>query len=172
MKIVRLISILVLGFTLVACGSAQAGSSNSGIANAKSQPTAIQAPAIQAAATQIKTNSVDLVRTDSQGAVEFSVQPLNLDSPGDAITFDVSMNTHSVDLSMDLSALATLSTDNGYSVQGVSWDGALGGHHVSGKLTFPPSVDGKSILDGATKLTLSIKNVDAPERIFIWDLAK
>ncbi len=162
MKIVRLISLLVLGFTLVACGSAQAGSSNSGIAIAKSQPTATQAGSVAG----------NLIRTDSQGAVEFSVQPLNLDSPGDVITFEVSMNTHSVDLSMDLSTLATLSADNGYSVQGISWDGALGGHHVSGKLSFPARTDGKSILDGATKLTLSIKNVDGQERIFSWDLTK
>ena len=162
MKIARLISVLVLGFTLVACGSAQAGSSNSGIASANSQPTATQAGSV----------SDDLIRTDSQGAVEFSVQPLNLDNPGDSIVFEVSMNTHSVDLRMDLSTLATLSADNGYSVQGVSWDGTLGGHHVSGKLSFPARSDGKSILDGATKLTLSIKNIDAPERIFSWDLTK
>ncbi len=162
MKIVRLISLLVLGFTLVACGSAQAGSSNSGIAIAKSQPTATQAGSVAG----------NLIRTDSQGAVEFSVQPLNLDSPGDVITFEVSMNTHSVDLSMDLATLATLTTDNGASVQGVSWDGPRGGHHVSGTLIFPASIAGKSILDGASKLTLIIKGLDAAERDFSWDLPK
>ncbi len=45
-----------------------------------------------------------------------------------------------------------------------------GGHHVSGTLSFPASVEGKPVLDGATKLTLTIKSVDAPERVFIWDL--
>ena len=38
--------------------------------------------------------------------------------------------------------------------------------HVSGMLIFPATVDDKSILDGATKPTLAIVNVDAPSRVF------
>ncbi|OGO11197.1 MAG: hypothetical protein A2032_05095 [Chloroflexi bacterium RBG_19FT_COMBO_49_13] len=163
MKKLHILLVIILGLTLVACGPAQERiSTNPEVASAKSQPTA----------TQSQPVSDDMVRTDDQGAVEFSVQPLNLDSPGDSLTFEVSMNTHSVDLSMDLATLATLKADNGNSAQGVSWDGPLGGHHVSGKLTFPASNDGKPILDGATRLTLTIKNVDAPERIFTWELPK
>jgi WD40 repeat protein len=101
------------------------------------------------------------------------VEPLNLDTPGDVLTFEVSMNTHSVNLSMDLSTLAIMNTDNGNSVQAVSWDGGTeGGHHVSGNLSFPATNNGKPILDGAKELTLTIKDVDAPERVFTWELSQ
>lgn len=50
------------------------------------------------------------------------------------------------------------------------WDAPRGGHHVEGKLIFPATQNGNSILDGATKLTLTITNVDAPTRIFEWEL--
>jgi hypothetical protein len=114
----------------------------------------------------------DLARTDQQGAVVVEVTPINLDNPGQTLDFQVSLNTHSVDLSMDLAALARLSTDNGNSVQGISWDAPKGGHHVSGKLSFPATLNGKTFLDGATQLTLTIKNLDAPTRLFTWSLTK
>ncbi len=161
MKKLSLLMVLVLGLILVACGSAQTGISvNPGVASAKSQPTS----------SQSGSNSDELIRTDDQGAVAFSVQPTNLGSADDNLKFEVSMNTHSVDLSMDLASLATLTTDKGVSVSGLSWNGPSGGHHVSGTLSFPASNAGKSILDIATKLTLTIKNIDAPERTFTWDL--
>ncbi|MBI4759721.1 MAG: hypothetical protein ACOYYF_15195 [Chloroflexota bacterium] len=111
-----------------------------------------------------------LTRIDQQGAVIVEVTPLNLDAPSDQLEFDVVMNTHSVDLSMDLATLATLTTDTGVTVQATLWDAPRGGHHVAGKLLFPATNDGKSILEGATKLTLTIVGVDAPSRVFEWDL--
>ncbi len=110
------------------------------------------------------------MRSDSQGAVTVDVTPLNLDHPSDQIEFEVAMNTHMVDLSMNLAALATLTTDTGFSVPASAWDAPAGGHHVSGKLVFPAALNGKSILEGAGKLTLTILNVDAPSRIFEWQL--
>jgi hypothetical protein len=112
----------------------------------------------------------DLTRTDQQGAVIVEITPLNLDDPSDQLEFDVSMNTHSIDLGMDLATLATLTTDTGITVQATLWDAPLGGHHVSGKLIFPALKDGKSILEGAAKLTLTIVNVDAASRVFEWEL--
>ncbi len=107
---------------------------------------------------------------DSQGAVTVIVKPLDLADQENELKFEVALETHSVDLSMDLAALATLTTDTGLTVQAILWDAPRGGHHVSGSLSFPASVDGKAILDGASKLTLIIKDVDAPERTFTWDL--
>jgi hypothetical protein len=52
----------------------------------------------------------------------------------------------------------------------ISWIGTPAGHHVSGKLVFPATKDGKPILEGATKLTLTILNVDVPSRLFEWML--
>lgn len=112
----------------------------------------------------------DLTRMDEQGAVVVSVTPLNLDQPADTLNFDVSLETHSVDLSMDLAVLSTLTTDDGKSVTPIIWDAPMGGHHVSGTLSFPALLEGTSILDGAKTLTLTMKDVAAPERIFIWEL--
>jgi hypothetical protein len=109
-------------------------------------------------------------RTDQQGAIIFEITPLNLDAPTDTFEFDVVLTTHSIDLSMDLATLSTLTTDTGVSVDATLWDAPLGGHHVEGKLIFPATKDGKLILEGSTKLTLTIVNVDAPTRIFEWEL--
>ena len=88
----------------------------------------------------------------------------------ESLEFSIVLTTHSIDLSMDLAATATLSTDTGVNVNSTLWDAPRGGHHVEGKLIFPATQNGNSILDGATKLTLTITNVDAPTRIFEWEL--
>lgn len=111
-----------------------------------------------------------VMRTDEQGAIIFEVTPLDLASSADTLSFDIALTTHSIDLIMDLAATATLTTDTGITVQASLWDAPRGGHHVSGKLIFPATKDGKSILDGATKLTITILNVDAPSRVFEWEL--
>lgn len=115
-------------------------------------------------------SSDEMTRTDEQGAVIFTVTPLNIGTPADMLEFDVSMSTHSVDLSMDLAILSTLTTDTGVSVQPTIWDAPRGGHHVQGKLIFPSAQDGTSILEGASKLTLTIVDVDAASRVFEWEL--
>jgi len=130
----------------------------------------IQPSTTPTAAEYIPLNEAGLTRTDEQGAVVVDVSPINLSAPGETIDFEVGRNTHSVDLSMDLATLATLKTDTGLTAVPVSWDGVSGGHHISGKLVFPASTDGKPILEGANVLTLVILNVDAPERSFTWDL--
>jgi hypothetical protein len=111
-----------------------------------------------------------LTLEDAQGAVIVTVTPLNLDRPGDTIDFEVAMDTHSVDLSMDLAALASLSTDTGVTVTPTLWDAPMGGHHVTGKLSFPVTTGGTSVIDGVQALTLTIRDVDAPQRTFTWEL--
>ncbi len=111
-------------------------------------------------------------RLDEQGAVTVAVTPLNLDDPGDTLDFEVSMNTHSVDLSMDLAPLAMLTNDTGKAVQAALWDAPRGGHHVNGTLSFPATADGSSLLEGTGTLTLTIREIDVPERVFVWDLTE
>jgi hypothetical protein len=163
MKLLSTLTIvLVLGLTLAACGATQ-------------KPVVSNPPKADKQSldqTFLQTTSQDMVRSDSQGAISIEVKPDNLSNPGDTLFFEITMNTHSTDLSMDLATLATLITDNGGTIQAAFWDAQRGGHHVSGMLSFPASVDGKPILDGATKLTLTIENVDAPQRVFSWDLQK
>lgn len=146
---------LVLSFILAACAPSLA---------------ATELPVSPTSAIPNMNGSGELTRLDEQGAVIFEVTPLNLGTSADTLEFDVAMNTHSVDLSMDLATLSTLSTDTGVTVQASKWDAVPGGHHVAGKLIFSSSQDGKAILEGASKLTLVIVNVDALTRVFEWEL--
>ena len=109
------------------------------------------------------------VRIDLQGAVEIAMLPVNLNYPADTLDFEVSLNTHSVDLSMDLAALAWLRTDSGVEVKASAWTGPSGGHHISGILSFPSAINGEEVLDGAAVIELRVLNVDAPERVFVWE---
>lgn len=170
MKKIQIVSLLavVLLFVLSACSI-----KNESIPAVTTSPLSTATATIVPAKTPqtIPTGSTgsDLSRSDSQGAVTVVVNPLTLNPTGDTLVFEVSMDTHSVDLSMDLAKLATLSTDNGKTIQAIQWDGpASGGHHVSGKLTFPTFVEQKPVLLGVKQLTLTIKDVDAASRTFTW----
>ena len=154
--------LLVLTFILSACAPLAVNT-----APPTSQPTPVSN---NNAAPMNTADEGNLARTDEQGAVVVEVTPLNLEAPADTLEFDIAMNTHSVDLSMDLATLSTLSTDTGITVQAAKWDATPGGHHVSGKLIFPATSSGKSILEGTNKLTLTIINVDAASRAFEWEL--
>ena len=157
MKRIFLPVFLILSLVLTACSATSTGAQDD------PQPDSVS--------TESSSPSNDSVtRTDQQGAIIFEITPLNMGAPTDTLEFDVVLTTHSIDLSMDLSTLSTLTTDTGVSVDATLWDAPLGGHHVEGKLIFPATKDGKLILEGATKLTLTILNVDAPSRIFEWEL--
>lgn len=114
--------------------------------------------------------SGDMTKVDDQGPVVVAVRPLDLSRASDVLEFEVSMDTHSVDLSMDLASLSSLTTDTGAQAQVLSWDGTPGGHHVRGKLIFYVMPNGKSMLEGATTLALTIIDVYAPRRTFEWTL--
>jgi len=164
---------LLLIFLLAACAPSQATANQPTLQPAPvSDITFIptDSPALLPTLFPNNENNGELIRVDEQGAVVFELTPLNLGTPADMLEFDVAMNTHSVDLSMDLASLSTLSTDTNVTVQARKWDAIPGGHHVSGKLLFPIMKDGKSILDGASKFTLTIINVDAASRVFEWEL--
>lgn len=138
------------------------------------QPTA--APVAQPAATTAPTQpaakvaqpdfpSGDLTRTNEGGAVTLAVKPLNLGSGASNLDFEVDMNTHSVDLGVDLKALSVLKTDAGVEIAPLAYQGGSG-HHVSARLSFPADK-----LAGAKKLTLVIRNLAGiPERTFSWNL--
>jgi hypothetical protein len=157
MKRILLPAPLILSLVLAACSAA-------------STPLPSNSQSAPASTESSSPSNNSAMRTDQQGAIIFEITPLNLDVPTDTLEFDVVLTTHSIDLSMDLATLSTLTTDTGVSVDATLWDAPLGGHHVEGKLIFPSTKDGKSILEGATKLTLTIINVDAPSRIFVWEL--
>lgn len=158
MKRLLLPALIILTFVITAC-------------SATLSPLPTQPPSDPVSTVSASPEFDSATRMDDQGAIIFEVTPLNLDSATtESVEFNIVLTTHSIDLSMDLAATATLLTDTGVSVNSTLWDAPRGGHHVEGKLIFPAVQDGKSILDGATKLTLTITNVDAPTRIFEWEL--
>jgi len=112
-----------------------------------------------------------LARTDNQGAVEFVVEPLNLNDPGDTLDFTVTMDTHSLDLDSDLAALSMLETGSGSQVGATGWP-VGGGHHYAGTLSFPRfELGGEGLLAGARALRLVIRGTDVPERVFTWEIS-
>jgi hypothetical protein len=179
MKSTRVSSIFGL-FTLIvlilaACTGTPAVGPAAAVPNSPIPQAEVQTSRVEKDSTGSVSNSSfdfwveEVPQTDEQGAVAIEIVPVKLNAPGRTLVFNVRMNTHSVDLSMDLAELATLSTDTGKTVQAIGWDAPSGGHHVSGKLSFPTDVDGSPLLAGASKLTLTLTNVDAPERVFVWE---
>jgi hypothetical protein len=127
-----------------------------------------QPPGSPTATISASESGADLGRTDTQGSVEFAVTPLNLGAPGATVDFQVAMNTHSVDVAWDLAAQSSLTTDTGLEVTGLGWPVGTG-HHYEGTLTFPAkTADGRALLAGAKMLTLTIRNTDVAQRIFVW----
>ncbi len=106
---------------------------------------------------------------DRQGAVQVAVTPLGRESAqAGRLIFEVAMNTHSVDLSMDLAQLATLETDTGLSLKALRWSGG-NGHHVTGWLefAFPQGEEARRLAE-ADLWRLIVRNVDAPTRVYEW----
>lgn len=139
-------------------------------------PTEVSLPDVSGEGNQVEQIAPQLetslgTLTDEQGAVSVAVTPLDLAAAdGETLAFEVSMNTHSVDLSMELAALATLTTNDGRQVAATVWDAQPGGHHVTGVLYFPALVEGAPVLDEASQIILIIRDVDVPERVFTWQI--
>lgn len=129
-------------------------------------PAAAEKPELPAGGTN--TLLAAQPQVDDQGAVTITVTPLGLPADGGPLTFEVAMNTHSVELDMPLAELASLTTDNGLSLTAASWDGPSGGHHVAGTLAFALNQEQLGLLSTAGSVTLTIRDVDAPERRFRW----
>lgn len=172
MKLLLLL-LLLLTAVLTACAPAATSIPSQPTESAPSQiaSTPTDDPALLPTLFPNSGAGGDLTRIDEQGMVVIEVTPIDLDTSADSIEFDVVMNTHSVDLSMDLAVLSTLTTDTGLTIPATQWDAPSGGgHHLTGKLIFPSIQDGKPILEGAGKLMLTIVDLDAPLRLFEWEL--
>ena len=109
-----------------------------------------------------------LVQSNTGGSVTIDVEWIKA---GDSLLmFDVSMNTHSVDLDeYDLGELAVLRDDTGNEYHPDSWDSAPGGHHRKGTLTFPIP---DSLSQGKTEyVEIVIRDVAGiKERVLKWEL--
>lgn len=102
-------------------------------------------------------------KENSEGEVTVTVKPLKLDRGGNTV-FEVTMETHTVNLDKDLKEISVLTDDKGKEYKPISWSGELGGHHVSGDLIFP-------ILPKDTRsVKLTIKEINNIDRVFEWKL--
>lgn len=117
--------------------------------------------------TQIQQKSNSSVsyqpQINEKGSVVVEATPLSL-SAKDNVSFSVTLTTHSGDLDYDLLAISKLTDNKGNVYSPLSWTGGRGGHHISGKLTFP------KLSQGALSVILTISKIDNQDRVFIWDL--
>lgn len=105
-----------------------------------------------------------LPQKQTVGAVEIEVAPENL-VPGLPMIFDLSLNTHSVELDYDLVKIASAKDGKGNLYQAKEWTGEKGGHHLQGKLVFD------ELSEGAEKVELTISGIDQQTAIFHWNIA-
>lgn len=114
--------------------------------------------------TQNKNGSSLETKESSEGPVTVAVAPQSLDSSSSTWNFDISLNTHSEELNVDLVIVSELIDDQGKSYKPISWEGAPpGGHHRSGVLKFDP------ISPKPKSIELKIKNIGGTaERSFKW----
>lgn len=106
-------------------------------------------------------------QTNSEGSVIVEIiPPRDILENSDIWRFNVSLNTHSIELTEDLTKISVLIDDKGKIYNPESWDGSpIGGHHRSGFLMF------KAINPLPKTLTFLIKNVgDIEKRNFNWNL--
>jgi len=163
---------IIVSILAAACAPSPASAPEPILVTSSAPPVAAPTDAALPTAVAPAVSSENIARTDSQASVEFVITPLNLASPTDTLDFDVSMNTHSADLSWDLAAQSVLATDTGLVVPGQGWP-VGSGHHYEGTLSFPAkTADGKSLLDGAKMLKLTIKDAGTAERVFEWELSQ
>jgi len=89
--------------------------------------------------------------------------------PDAGANFDITLDTHSVDLdALDL-ADATLHNDRGDTLTARPWSAPKGGHHREGALTFDG--DAAQFLAGVDWIELVITGVgDLPERTLRWEV--
>lgn len=118
-----------------------------------------------AALGQASTNAMATQSTSDQG-VTVRVTPKSVGSPDSRWEFVVMLDTHSADLSDDLTLSATLVTDEGRTFRPVSWQGAPpGGHHREGVLAFNVPAPRPGVIE----LRIARPGEAAP-RIFRWQL--
>jgi hypothetical protein len=106
------------------------------------------------------------VRTNSDGGVTVSVNPKNISAGASSWDFEVTLNTHTVELNQDLQSTSVLIDAEGKPHAAVGWEGdPPGGHHRKGVLRFKP-ITGKPQF-----LELRISGVGGVElRVFRWQV--
>ncbi|MBI2847585.1 MAG: hypothetical protein HYX83_00255 [Chloroflexi bacterium] len=150
------IAILTMVFAFTACSTGYTAQPKTG----------------DSAATPPATSSIQpasgLVQSNDEAAVTIDMKWSGVQ--GNSLVFQVSMDTHSVDLDRyDLKKIAVLRDESGNQFQPASWDSVPGGHHRQGTLAFP--VPDSLSLNKAKYIEVIIRDVaGVKERVFKWEL--
>ncbi len=125
-------------------------------------------PASPSSGSSLDRPTNGLVQSNTGGNVTIDVEWIKVEDG--LLIFDVSMNTHSVDLDQyDLGELSVLRDDAGNEYHPASWDSASGGHHRQGTLTF--SIPDSLSQGKTTYLEMVIRDIaDIEERVLKWEL--
>lgn len=157
-------ALLLITLWLVACSSATPTA-----ASTPTMPpsTATVVPTVLATNTvkpSVPSSAFEM-QSKSAGSVDIDVTPKVI-QVGQPMAFEILMNTHSVDLSDDMTQIVILRDDQGKEYQPIAWEGQEpGGHHRGGIIKFAASASKPKYVE------LVIKGLaKVPERIFRWDL--
>lgn len=170
-----LLGLVAILLVLAACSQNQSQTSG---ATTTPEPAATSAPANgqtetdNTADTQPATSS-SLTQSAAAGEVTIEITPLNLaDTQAPTLDFQVTLDTHSVELDADLTQLAVLQV-GASEVAATAWQAPeSSGHHVAGTLSFPATDEsGQRLLEDATTFSLVIRDLaEVAERTFSWDM--
>ncbi len=154
---------LLVAVTVLISACSPAAPQSSG--PAASSTVAGQSPAV--AAGQSPSSAVGQMTQTSDGGQVTVVATWA--GPSTGAVFDMTLDTHSVDLdAMDL-ADAVLRSDRGQTLSALPWTAPLGGHHRAGMLQF--GGDAASFFAGAQWVELVLTGIgELPERTLRWDL--
>jgi hypothetical protein len=122
---------------------------------------------VLAATTALPAAAAELdAQKSTDRGVTVAVTPQNLTDSAGSWNFKIVLDTHSADLSDDLTQSAVLVDGSGKRHMPVAWDGAgPGGHHREGVLRFKP------ISPRPQSIELQIaRNGEAAPRVFRWQL--
>jgi hypothetical protein len=148
----RLLTLTVLvAASAAACGSSVSSAGGAGILVPSASPTASGG-----SSTQRSEGGQVTVEATWAG-------------PSAGASFDVKLDTHSVDLdALDLSN-AILRNNRGETLSAVPWTAPKGGHHREGTLTFAGNV--AAFFAGATTIDLVLAGIgDLPQRTLHWQI--
>lgn len=101
-------------------------------------------------------------------AIQVEMSLDNLDASYGSLVFTVALI--GADQKLDLSQYGTLTSDLGLTVKASAWKAVAESDRIQGKLSFPAILDGKPVLQGAKKFTVSLKNIGAQPETFTFNV--
>ena len=101
---------------------------------------------------------------DDQASVTIKVTPKIIGVKLQENIFELSLNTHSVDLAYDFQKIIVLRDNLGNIYKASDWTGGRGGHHLKGEIIF------SEIDKDAKTIEMEVNEVGGVKRIFHWDI--